>query len=212
MSRKSTPTDLHEARRALAGAFATNFACRDDLASPVVAGRIATMLNVAKLEAWQGNPEEVVTVGRGAVHLAKHGAKSHAGEHVDPQWSQFADYALGNVFIDGSRDPATFDTSQRRVKIFMANLLAIAGEYLVMTRPGGAPRTVKRAVRVVALSAADDETLFPLLTATAIDPHRYWPELLRLAWMIMTKAKYRVGLTKEPGHRARGLRCDAQRK
>jgi len=93
---------------------------------------------------------------------------------------------VGNVFAEAGRNPAGFETPQQRVGVFVGVLLAIAGEYLVITRVPAKSLAFRRAVRVVCRQISVDERLFPLMTATAMNPHRYWPALLNAAWNLAT--------------------------
>ena len=170
--------NLAAGRRALSAAFAAHPAGREALASSA-GDRVDVLLKVATLDAWRGEPEAVIATGRGAARLA---AARSAVPTTDLEWVRFADYAIGNAFVDGARDAGGFDTPERRVRTFLANLLAITGEYLVMVGPDGAPLPLRRAVRGVAREVAKDETLTPMVIATAVEPRKYWPDLLRAAW------------------------------
>lgn len=154
--------------------------CREELESRTTLVRLETLLGVARLDAWRGRPEEVLASSRGAARIAR--AKSPPAQSGQATLcSQFADYALANSLVDASRVPEAFVSASQRVQTFLANLLAIAGEYLVLTRDPATLLSVRRAIRREARRVAAEDNLSPLLIATAVDLRQFWPELMAAA-------------------------------
>ncbi len=173
-----TPSeDVAATRRLMFDIFRSSPGCREELESRATLVRLETLLGVAQLAAWRGGPEEVLVASRGAARIAR--AKSAPAQSDQAALcSQFADYALASSLVDASRVPEAFASPSQRVQTFLANLLAITGEYLLLARDPAALLSVRRAVRREARRVAADDDLSALVIATAVDLQQFWPELV----------------------------------